>query len=241
MNSAGAGLWIAALILPLGAQEPTATGVNFYSVDREVQIGRETAAGLEGTLRMVRAHELDAYLARLGADLAAHADRQFRYRFLLYDDRRPIAVPTVVLAMPANAFRGQAREPVAIGGGPIFVPLSLLTGASDEPAFALQLAHAMVHIALRHPSRQATREQLAILGHAPLTTEARPGSIEAIMVAASENPALQLSLAALTRQFEVEANTQAAAMVAAAGYSAAEPSAATGQFAEIKALAAALP
>lgn len=61
--------------------------------------------------------------------------------------------------MPFDATVSLA-EPMAVAGGGIFVPAGLLANSPTEAAFALKLAHAIAHIALRHPTRMATRAEI---------------------------------------------------------------------------------
>ena len=51
---------------------PASKGVNFYSLAREISLGRELAAELERSLPMIRNDRLRAYLEDLGSDLAKH-------------------------------------------------------------------------------------------------------------------------------------------------------------------------
>ena len=97
-------------------------------------------------------------------------------------------------------------EPVALPGGPILVPLSLLASAQNEAEFAFQLAHAMAHIALRHSTRQATRGEIANLANVPLKVDQ------------AGNQMMQIGFATLTRRFELEADKVAIGILAATGY-----------------------
>jgi beta-barrel assembly-enhancing protease len=148
------------------AQQPSAKGVNFYSLEKERALGQTLAARLESVLPVVHEPKLDAYLAELGSALSKYADSPFPFTFTLYDDRKPILDPAMAApvqrtaAMPMDALQGQAGEPVAVAGGTIFVPMSLLADSPSEAVFAFQLAHAMAHIAWRHSTRLLTRMDL---------------------------------------------------------------------------------
>jgi predicted Zn-dependent protease len=112
--------------------------------------------------------------------------------------------------MPIDAFQGQAGEPVAVAGGPIFIPLSLLAAAPNEAVFAFQLAHAMAHIALRHATKQATRTEL-------LRLDASGAQITAV---ADRRPtAVPMGMLAFARAFERQADYVALRIVSQAGYS----------------------
>ena len=207
MNSITASLLVWSLALSASAQAPSSKGVNFYSLDREVMIGQQRAADLARTLPVVHEAKLDAYITKLGSELAKHADPQFAYSFTVYEDRKPLGLQSNEMATPIDALRGKATEPVALPGGPIFVPLSLLADAQDEAEFAFQLAHSMAHVALRHSTRQATRGEIANLANMPLKGD--PATTSQIM---------QIGFATFTRRFELEADKVAIGILAAAGY-----------------------
>ena len=161
--------WTALLALALSlstpsfAQPASASGLNFYSLEAERRLGHNSAAALEGVLPLVEDAGLNAYVQRLGAALAAHAASPFTFSFTLYEDRRTggsFASPASVAVSPIDASSGHPLEPLAVAGGPIFVPMSLLAAAPSESALAFQLAHAMAHIAARHATRNKTRAEV---------------------------------------------------------------------------------
>jgi predicted Zn-dependent protease len=204
------------------AQEPSSKGVNFYSVAKEKELGQRLAAKLESGLPVVHEPKLEAYVSQLGAALAKYADSQFDFTFTLYEDRRPgwEAAPADAMG-PANggitpwdSFRGHASEPVAVAGGPIFIPMSLVAGATDEAELAFQLAHAMEHIALRHPTRMATKMELMQISvqTATIALDTHSGPASSI---ATPNGMLAFSRAA-----EREADYMAVQVLSKAGYSA---------------------
>jgi Zn-dependent protease with chaperone function len=109
--------------------------------------------------------------------------------------------------MPVDALRGQAGEPLAVAGGSVFIPLSLLATAPDEAVFAFQLAHAMAHIALRHPTRLATKTELM-----QISMQVAPNGRGAQNIP-------MMSALAFSRANEREADYVAVRMVSQAGYS----------------------
>jgi predicted Zn-dependent protease len=212
MNSVIVRVLVGSLAWAAFAQEPSSKGVNFYSLAREVQLGQEAAAALERALPVVHEPKLDAYIAELGSELAKYADPQFVYTFALYDDRKPVAVQPMAMAMPGDAFSADPGEPVAFAGGRVLVPLGLLASAPNEAVFAFQLAHAMAHISLRHSARLASRQQLATMLTKGL--EAQKSSFP------GQLPASQAGFMSFTftRQFELQADSEAVRIMAAAGY-----------------------
>ncbi len=202
-------------VLPIYAQEPTSKGVNFYSLEREIQIGQEMAAILVDRVPIVRDPKLDAYVAALLDRLAKYADPRFTYRVSIYDDRKPLRLPALSMAMPVDAFLGKATEPVALPGGPILVPLSLLADAPDEGSFAFQLAHAMAHVALRHSTRQATRVEIQRVASIRWNTE--PSLVSDAVLSAGQL-GLELGLFNFARRFELDADRLACGILAESDY-----------------------
>src|SRR5581483_8947207 len=187
----------------------------FYSIEREIQIGREMAAILVDRVPIVRDPKLDAYVAALVERLAKYADPRFVYSVSIYDDRKPLRLPALSMAMPVDAFLGKATEPVALPGGPILVPLSLLADAPDEASFAFQLAHAMAHIALRHSTRQATRVEIQRVASIRWSTEP---SVVSDVVLSAEQLGMELGLFNFARRFELDADRLACGILAESGY-----------------------
>jgi len=203
--------WSVLLALPLFEQNAP-IGMNFYSLGREAQLGRQTAAHLSAILPMVSDAKLDAYISTLATSLHHNGDGRFSYSFSIYDDRKPLTVDRIPLAMPPDAFYGPAREPIAVAGGPVFVPLGLLAGAENEAEFAFLVSHAMAHIAMRHSTRQATRLELSGMAVRALPN-AVPAAVRSASDQAQQSRAIEMASAA-----EVEADRAAIDTMVAAGY-----------------------
>ncbi len=213
------------LLLPVCAQttpEPSSRGVNFYTLEREIREGRAIAFDLERTVSAVHNQKLDDYFERLRSDLAtalsaAHpGEPQFPWRIVLFEDRKPFELRPVPLVMPVDALQIRATEPVAIAGGTILIPMSLVAGAAEEPYLAFQLAHAMAHITLRHGTKEATRLELLQLATVPL--QAPPGNAAARMILVSHGASMQAGMALFARTFELQADDFAISLIAGAGY-----------------------
>src|ERR1019366_7609327 len=89
----------AVVALPVFGQNAP-NGMNFYSLDREAQPGRETAVRLSRMLPMVSGAKLDAYIATLATSLQRDGDTRFSYSFAVYEDRKPAVVDRVPLVQP---------------------------------------------------------------------------------------------------------------------------------------------
>ncbi len=160
---------------------------------------QQAAAALRAGLSLVRQPRLDAYVAKLTAALAQQTPGPFSYSVTVYSAVTGSAAPR--LAMPADALQYGATEPIAVAGGAIFLPLSMVADAPNEAVLVFQLAHAMAHISLRHATRMATRAEISRAG-APA--------------------AARMAFLEFARDLELEADGAAVRMLAGAGYDPAE-------------------
>lgn len=116
-------------------------GMNFYSIEQDIQLGREAAAEFEKKLPMVNNPELLGYIRGIGDRLTASpAAGKFPYTWRIVNDKS------------INAF--------ALPGGPMFVNTGLLLNADNEAQVAGVLAHEISHIVLRHGTNQMSKQQL---------------------------------------------------------------------------------
>jgi len=131
-------IWLLAPVSAALAQSPN--GVNFYSVEKEIELGKQLASETQASKQA----QPDARLQAIGDRLAAKTDGTYQYQFFIY--------PTVNLQ----------TEPIALPGGPVFVGQSMVS--ADDAVTAAILAHAIAHIALRHYTRELTRADLMEIG-----------------------------------------------------------------------------
>lgn len=176
-----------------------ARGVNFYSLEREAELGRQLAAEFQRDWKPLGSPAVQAYIDRIGQSLAAQIGGvPFSYSF------------TVVAGDPTVL-----HEAVAFPGGPLFVPTSLILEARDEDEFAGMLAHAIAHIASRHFTRQATRAELLEVGSVSVP---QLTGWSGYAMAQGRGLLIPLSLLSTWRGFELQADRLAAERMPAAGY-----------------------
>ncbi|QBQ54017.1 M48 family metalloprotease [Nitrosococcus wardiae] len=112
---------------------------------QEIQLGRQGAEQIRQTMALVEDDELQAYVDRLGQQLAADSERpHLPWAFAVVDDPTP------------NAF--------ALPGGFIFVTRGMLTLMDSEAELVAVLGHEIGHVTARHSVTQLSRAQLAQLG-----------------------------------------------------------------------------
>jgi predicted Zn-dependent protease len=119
-------------------------GFNLFSKEQDVELGQQAARQVEQQVTLVPDPQLNEYVRRIGAKLAATPEAGgFPYSFKVVADKS------------VNAF--------ALPGGLAFVHTGLLAAADNEAQVAGVLAHEMSHVALRHGTNQVSRANLVQL------------------------------------------------------------------------------
>jgi len=125
-------------------------GINFYKLDREIALGAALAEDVRRESQVLDSELVQAYVARLGRQLALQtAGPNFPYAF------------TAVADLPPGVMTNNpTHEPMAVPGGPIFIPAGLILEAQSTAELAGMLAHAIAHVADRDCTRSETRADL---------------------------------------------------------------------------------
>jgi predicted Zn-dependent protease len=123
-------------------------GVNFYSIEKEIAMGKGYAQEIERQAKIVDDPVISEYVNRVGQNLVRNSDTKV-----------PVTIK-VVDSEEVNAF--------ALPGGFFFVNSGLILKAESESELAGVMAHEIAHIAARHGTRQATRGQIANMATIPL-------------------------------------------------------------------------
>lgn len=175
-------------------------GFNLFTVEQDIEIGRQSAVEAERQLPLLKNRSVDRYLNRIVQKLAAGAPgAHYPYQI------------KAVNASEINAF--------ALPGGPMYVHVGLLQAARSEGELAGVLAHEMSHVALRHGTNQAskaylTRSGLGILGG--LLGEPSGGTAK--IVSAIGGVGLNAVFLKFSRDDEREADHLGTEIMASAGY-----------------------
>ena len=123
-------------------------GVNFYSLDKEIALGKQLAQEVERQSKIIDDPMIAEYVNRLGQNLVRNSDAKVPFTI------------KVIETEEVNAF--------ALPGGFFFVNSGLILKADKEAELAGVMAHEIAHVAARHGTRQATRGQIAQLATIPL-------------------------------------------------------------------------
>lgn len=175
-------------------------GFNLFSVDQDVEIGRQSAADAERQLPLLNDRSVDRYLNLIVQQLAAGAPGA----------RYPYQIKTVN-ASELNAF--------ALPGGPMYVNRGLVEATRTEAELAGVLAHEMSHVALRHGTHQASKAYLSQSGLSILGgLLGRNGGNTTAIINAIGGVGLNTAFIKFSRDDEYQADEVGAQIMAHAGY-----------------------
>src|SRR5208282_3067918 len=119
-------------------------GVNFYSIEKEIALGKQMAQEVERQAKIVDDPIVAEYVNRIGQNLVRNSDAKVPFTIKVIDSEE------------INAF--------ALPGGFFFVNTGILLNADNEAEMAGVMAHEIGHVAARHGTRQATRGEIAQIG-----------------------------------------------------------------------------
>ncbi|MFN7927922.1 MAG: M48 family metallopeptidase [Blastocatellia bacterium] len=180
---------------------------NKYSLAQDIELGRQAAAEVEKQMPLYpEDSEVDAYVERVGRRLVAAIPSQFQHQEFNYRF-------DVVNASDINAF--------ALPGGPMYVNRGMIEAARTEGEMAGVMAHEISHVALRHGTAQATKQQnpgiqLGAIGGAILG--AIIGGNAGSVIAQGTQLGLGAYLLRYSRDYETQADILGAQIMARAGY-----------------------
>lgn len=121
---------------------------NWYSIEKEVSIGKQYAAQVEQSAKLISDPVVTEYVNRIGQNLVRHSDAKVPFTIKVIDDDQ------------INAF--------ALPGGFFYVNTGTILAADDESELAGVMAHEIAHVCARHAMRQMTRANWANFATIPL-------------------------------------------------------------------------
>ncbi len=156
---------------------------NWYSLEKEIAMGKEYAAQVEASVKLVQDPVVTEYVNRIGQNLVRNSDARVPFTIKVVDSDE------------INAF--------ALPGGFFYVNSGLILAADDEAELAGVMSHEIAHVAARHATRQMTRAQFANIASIPLIFV---GGGLGYAIRSAAGIGLPLTFLTFSRGFEAEAD-----------------------------------
>src|ERR1700736_6330857 len=172
-------------------------GVNLYSLEREIALGKGAAQEVEKSAKMITDPVVTEYVNRVGQNLVRNSDAKVPFTIKVIDSDE------------INAF--------ALPGGFFYVNSGLILHADEEAELAGVMAHEIAHVAPRHGTRQATKGEIIQWASIPLILLG-PGGWAGYGLYQGLNLAIPIGFLKFTRDAEREADYLGLQYMYKAGY-----------------------
>jgi predicted Zn-dependent protease len=179
----------------IGKRDINKGTIQFYSLEREVAIGRQLAAEVDRTSKIINDPLVTEYVNRVAQNLVLHSDSKVPFTIKVIDSE------------VVNAF--------ALPGGFLYVNRGLLEAAENEAEVAGVVAHEIAHVAARHGVEQASKGELINYLSIPLIFM---GGIGGYAIRQGLGLAVPLTFLKFSRGAEKEADRLGAQYMWASGY-----------------------
>ncbi len=179
----------------IGKRDINKGSIQFYSIEREVAIGRQLAAEVDRSSKIINDPLVTEYVNRIAQNVVLHSDSKVPFTIKVIDSQE------------VNAF--------ALPGGFLYVNRGLLETADNEAEVAGVIAHEFAHVAARHGMEQASKGELFNYLSIPLIFL---GGIGGYAIRQGLGLAVPLSFLKFSRGAEKEADRLGAQYMWASGY-----------------------
>ncbi len=167
----------------------------FYSIEREIALGRQMAAEVDRQSPLVTDPAVVEFVNRIAQNIVLHSDAKIPFTVKVID------------SADVNAF--------ALPGGFLYVNRGLLEAAENEAEVAGVLAHEIAHITARHGIEQASKAEFLNYATIPLIFL---GGLGGYLIRQAAGLAVPLTFLKFSRGAEKEADRLGAQYMWASGY-----------------------
>jgi len=181
--------------LMIGKRNINSHQINFYSLNKEVNLGRQLAADVDRQGKFIEDPVVTEFVNRVGQNIALHSDAKIPFTIKVLDSD------------DVNAF--------ALPGGFLYVNKGAILAADTEAELAGVMAHEIAHVAARHGVEQASKATLANYAMIPLIF--MTGGLGYIAYQAAQI-GVPLTFLKFSRNVETEADRLGAQYLWASGY-----------------------
>lgn len=184
------------MVLAFAPPSPGSTehGPNFYSSEKEKEIGKKLAEETKWSYKLLNDPAVMGYIERVAQNLAKNSDARF-----------PITVAVV---------GSDAVEACTLPGGYQFVSRGLLLQLTDDAELASVFARGIAHTALRSATTLATKAEIENLAITPVTSVPVGSSNPNIATSQVE----LMNIASIRREDEMDADYFGMQYMYKAGY-----------------------
>ena len=180
----------------IGKRDINKGSLNFYSLDREVALGRQLAMEVDRSSKFVTDPVITEFVNRVGQNIVLHSDAKVPFTIKVLDSN------------DVNAF--------ALPGGFLYVNRGLLEAADNEAEVAGVLAHEIAHVTARHSIEQMSKGEL--LNYASIPLIFFGGGLGGFIIQQVASLAIPLTFLKFSRSAEKEADRLGAQYMWASGY-----------------------
>lgn len=131
----------------IGDRDPC-KGLNFYSLQHQISMGKQLAQQVEQSARFIDDPVVDNYVNKIGQNIVRNSDARVPFTIKVVDSDQ------------INAF--------ALPGGFFFVNSGLILHADNEAEVAGVMAHEISHVVACHGAKQETKADIAQLAMIPV-------------------------------------------------------------------------
>ncbi|NOT63450.1 MAG: M48 family metalloprotease [Acidobacteria bacterium] len=169
--------------------------MNFYSLDREVAVGRQLAMEIDSQSQIITDPIINEFVNRIAQNIVLHSDAKVPFTVKVLDDQ------------VINAF--------ALPGGFLYVNRGVLEAAENEAEVAGVMAHEIAHVTARHGMEQQSKAEFFNYASIPLIFL---GGLGGYAIQQAVGIAVPLGFLKFSRGSEKEADRLGAQYMWAAGY-----------------------